>query len=858
MMGVCRHSLLDACGLVTISFWISGTGERRQFRRTALAGSNRPMMSCFLFCVGNRSRLRVWVAGAWAVAGCLSLTSFAGAQTGPMRPASEQVPLPVRSFVDQYCVTCHNHADAVGGLSLERADAEDVASRADTWELVVRRLSGRQMPPLDAARPDETAYESTLHALTAALDRAAAVHPNPGRTDSIRRLTRFEYRNAIRDLLGLDVDVTAILPKDESSHGFDNITLAELSPTLLQRYVTAAERISRLAAGRLGTSPVGHTIRVRADLTQEQHLDGLPLGTRGGTSIRYTFPQDGVYEIQVRLARDRNEHVEGLAEAHELEVLVDRRRAALFTIEPPAERQDHELVDAHLKSRVSVVAGPHQVGVTFPKKPTSLPETKRQPHDARFNMHRHPRASPAVYEVSITGPFSTAPSADLAAGGARPVRHGVLAAVRDPDAPPAHIAKRNAPDTQAARILGPLLQRAYRRPITDEDLRRPLTFFQEGYDEGGFDGGIERALCSVLVSPSFLFRVERDPPGVSPGGAYAVSDLELASRISFFLWGSIPDEELLAAAIHGDLRHPDVLQRQVARLLADGRAGALVENFADQWLQLRNLESAMPDQRLFPDFDDNLRQAMRKETELFVESVLREDRNVVDLLRADYTFLNERLARHYGIPHIHGSRFRRVALGEGRERGGLLRHASMQTVTSYATRTSPVIRGKWILENLLGTPPPPPPANVPALEDNTVSAQLPVRERLAAHRAHEACAGCHRIMDPVGFALENYDAVGRWRSKELDHAVDAAGGLPDGATFVGVGGLEDALTQRPELFVRTLTEKLLTYALGRPLDHSDAPAVRKIVREAGDDGYRFSSLIQRIVSSAPFQMRRAE
>lgn len=799
----------------------------------------------------NPRALRAWLAMA-----LLSLSAEAVAQgnldsvdSAAIGPSAE-----VRSFVNQYCIGCHNRDDLAGGLALDRDELRDLPKRAAVWEKVVRRLASRQMPPPDASRPDELVYESVLTELSDALDRAAVAHPNPGRTDTLRRLTRFEYQTAIRDLLDLDIDVAAILPKDEVSHGFDNITLTELSPTLMQRYVTAAERISRLATGRPGASPGGQTIRVRADLTQEQHLDGLPIGTRGGTSIRYAFPQTGEYEIQVRLARDRNEHVEGLGEPHELEVLVDRQRMALFTIQPPEDRQDHEQVDAHLKAHVRVAAGPHHLGVTFLKKPSSLLETKRQPHDARFNMHRHPRVSPAVYEVSITGPFSAGTASSSTATRDSPSRLEALFGRPNDD----RQTGLPSDDARAEQIFTSLMRRAYRRPVSDDDLRRPLAFFREGRDVGGFNAGLERALCAVLVNPSFWLRIERDPPGVSSGDVYRVSDLELASRLSFFLWSSLPDEELLETAIRGELRRPDVLEHQVARMLEDDRSRSLVENFADQWLHLRNLESATPDQRLFPDFDDNLRQAMRKETELLLESVLREDRTVLDLLRADYTFLNERLARHYGIPHIQGSRFRRVSLGEARERGGLLRQGSLLTVTSYATRTSPVIRGKWILENLVGTPPPPPPANVPALEDNTVSAGLPVRQRLAAHRAHAACAGCHRIMDPVGFALENYDAVGRWRTHEHDQPVDASGGLPDGSEFLGVGGLEDALCRHPEVFVGTLTEKLLTFALGRGLESNDAPAVRRVVRDARAEQYRLSSLITGIVNSVPFQMRRAE
>ena len=700
------------------------------------------------------------------------------------------------------------------------------------------------MPPAGESRPDEAAYRRVLADLESALDRAAARNPNPGRTDTFRRLNRTEYQNAIRDLLALPIDAAALLPNDESSHGFDNVTVGNLSPTLLDRYVSAAQKISRLAVGTPSRVPRGDTIRLRPDLTQEEHVEGLPAGTRGGVLLPHVFPRDGDYEIQVWLTRDRNENVEGLKKPHEIEVLLDRERVAAFTVTPPAKGEGFEAVDRHLKFRLPVQAGPHEIGVTFPQLSSALLETERQPFQAHFNLHRHPRLGPAVYQVSITGPY------DSAGPGDTPSRRMIFGAGF---APPQNPAEEEA---RAKEILSRLIRRAYRRPVTDADLRKPMQFFREGRGDG-FEAGIESALTAVLVSSGFLFRVETEPSGLAPGAAYRVSDVELASRLSFFLWSSIPDDELLAAAVRGQLRRPAELERQVRRMLADARARSLTTNFAGQWLYLRNLDSVTPDLRLFPDFDDNLRQAFRQETELFFESIAREDRSVLDLLRADYTFLNERLAKHYGIPHINGSRFRRVALGADRRRGGLLRQGSILTVTSYATRTSPVIRGKWILENLLGTPPPPPPANVPTLEDATVSAALPVRERLASHRADPACASCHDVMDPVGFALENFDAVGRWRNVEEGKPVDASGGLPDGGEFLGVTGLEQGLLDRPEVFAGTLTEKLLTFALGRGVEYYDGPAVREVVRRARAENFRFSALILGIVNSPPFQMRRS-
>ncbi len=746
----------------------------------------------------------------------------------------------VQAVVGQFCVSCHDADTAKGGLDLAAVVSDDFGRHPQVWEKVVRRLRGRQMPPGGRKRPDEDTYASVVSQLEVALDRAAVGHPNPGRTDTIRRLTRTEYQNAVRDLLALDIDVTTLLPADESGHGFDNVTVGDLSTTLLERYLTAAEKISRLAVGGARRSPGGDTIRVKPDITQEDRVDGLPVGTRGGTLIRYTFPRDGDYDIQVRLTRDRNEHVEGLNEPHEMEILLDRERVTTFTVKPPPGRKDFQHVDAHLKVRLAVKAGPHDLGVTFLKEPASLIETLRQPYNSHFNMHRHPRLTPAVYQVTITGPF-----ADRGPGDTPSRRRIFVARSKSPD----------DEDACAKQILTTLMRRAYRRPVGDADLARVLPLYREARREADFDAGIEAALSAILVSREFLFRVEQDPPGIPPHTAYRISDLELASRLSFFLWSSIPDDELLELAASGELRQPTVLAAQTRRMLADPRSRSLVSNFAEQWLYLRNLESITPDGRLFPDFDDNLRQAMRRETELLFEEVMREDRSVLDLLKSDHTWLNERLAKHYGIPHVYGPRFRRVALEPGSERGGLLRHGSILTVTSYATRTSPVIRGKWILENLLGTPPPPPPQNVPALDDNTVSASLPVRERLLQHRANATCASCHNLIDPPGFALENFDAVGRWRTTEEGQPVDSSGGLPDGSQFAGVAGLEAALLKRPEIFADTLTEKLLTYALGRGVEPSDGPAVREIVRTARAKDYRFSALIGAIVHSVPFQMR---
>jgi mono/diheme cytochrome c family protein len=769
-----------------------------------------------------------------AVACVLTLSRIAGAQ---------QVGAPVRELVSRYCADCHSSEEKGAGLALDGLVKEEVGRHAEAWERVVKKLRARQMPPAKNPRPDEETYKTVLAELEGALDRAASGQPNPGRTETFRRLNRTEYQNTIRDLLAVEIDAAALLPADELSHGFDNITITDLSPTLLNRYVSAAQKISRIAIGRAPKSPAGETFRVRPDVTQDTHIEGLPLGTRGGILIPYNFPQDGEYEVQIRLMRDRNDAVESLRDTQELEVLVDRERADLLTIKPPGRGQSDLEVDANLKTRLKVTAGKHQVGVAFLKKASSLLETERQPLNVHFNFYRHPRLGPAVYEVSIIGPFEASGAGDTSS------RRRIF------------ISRPNGAageEESAKKILANLARRAYRRAVNDDDLQAPLELYRQGRKDGDFEAGVEAALSGLLVNPQFLLRIERQPANVPAGTAYRIDGFELASRLSYFLWSSMPDDELLDLAGSGELGRSEVLERQVRRMLADERSRSLVTNFAGQWLYLRNLEAVIPDMRLFQDFDDNLRQAMRQETELFFASIVREDRSVLDLLKADYTFLNERLARHYGIPHVVGSQFRRVAVDADTHRGGLLRQASVLAVTSYATRTSPVIRGKWVLENILGTPPPPPPGNVPALKDNTVAANLSVRQRLAEHRANEACASCHNFMDPVGFALENFDAIGRWRDTEEGLPVDSTGGLPDGSEFSGVTGLEQAVLKNPEMFVGTLSEKLLTFALGRGVESYDSPAIRKIVRDARAENYRFSSLIVGIATSVPFQMRRTE
>lgn len=744
----------------------------------------------------------------------------------------------------RYCQGCHSQALKTGGFVLDLSTLEHPERRQDEWEKVVRKLRARTMPPAGLPRPDETTYKAITGLIESTLDRAADISPNPGRTETFRRLNRTEYQNAIRDLLSLEVDGSTLLPGDDASHGFDNVTVGNLSPTLLERYLSAARKISRLAIGSPSHSPGGDTFNLPPDLTQEEHFDELPFGTRGGTSVHYTFPLDAEYDIQLRLARDRNEHVEGLKEPDQIEVLLDGARVKVFTVTPPPKGNDHHLVDKDLNIRVPVKAGPHIVSVAFLKTPSLLLETERQPYQAHFNMDRHPRIRPALYSVSVNGPYAAAGPGDT------PSRRQIF--VCKP-------AQTKDEDACAKLILAKLARRAYRRPVNDSDIRRPFRFYQDARKEAGFEAGIEMGLSAMLISPEFLFRVEQDPAGIATNTAYKVSEVELASRLSFFLWSSIPDDELLNLAVKGRLRTPEILNAQVKRMLADNRSRALVTNFAEQWLQLRRLAAITPDMRTFPDFDDNLRKAFLTETDLFVESIMREDRSVLDLIRANYTFVNERLAKHYGLPNIYGSRFRKVSFTDNAERGGLLRQGSVLMVTSYATRTSPVIRGKWILDNVLGAPPQPPPPFVPALKEHNGGAKVQtMRERIAEHRANPACSGCHNVMDPLGFSLENYDAVGRWRKMEENMPIDSSGGLPDGSKFTGVAGLQKALLNRPEIFARTVTEKLLTYGTGRGVESYDGPSVRKILREAEPTDYRFSSIVMGIVQSTPFQMRRSK
>lgn len=741
-------------------------------------------------------------------------------------------------LISAYCFDCHDSDVRKGGMNTEALLDSDLAGHSDEWERVVRQLQAGQMPPIGKDRPSASEYEKMVSTLIARLDEHAKGNPNPGRTETIRRLTRTEYANAVRDLLGVNVDVKQLLPADSSSHGFDNVTVGDLSPALLERYLAAAQKVSRVALGNRSAGVDARTFRIPADLTQEDHIEGLPLGTRGGVLFSHRFPEAGEYEVQIHLTRDRNESVEGLNRDHQVEIFLEGKRVEGILVEVPKNRKDHTLVDANLKARIVAPAGELGIGVTFIEDSSSLLETLRQPYEAHFNFHRHPRQTPAIFQVTITGPFSNERKQGSADSGWNS-------------------------DEEAKAMLHRWMRLAYRRTLNEEDIARLDAVYERAAQESAsgesIEAGIEMALSAILVSRDFLFRLEREPETESSVPFYAISPSELASRLSFFLWSSLPDETLLELAESSALLELEVIRSQVGRMLKDVRAESLVTNFADQWLYLRNLDSISPDGRLFPGFDDNLREAFRKETEWHFRRMLEENRSVLDLLVSGETWVNERLAKHYGIPQVYGTRFRKVSLSNSIPRGGLLRQGSLLTVTSYATRTSPVIRGNWILENFLGTAPPPPPPNTPALEDNSVAANLPFREKLVAHREKAACASCHNVMDPIGFALENFDAVGAWRDREGDSAVDATGSLPGGPNFIGVSGLEEQILERPEVFARTLTEKLITFALGRGTDPSDAPSIRAIVRAGADDDYRIRTLIEAIAVSDLFTMRnRAE
>ncbi len=765
-------------------------------------------------------------------------------------PAAQDDPAPhpaeFQGLLTQYCVACHNDQAMRGGLTLQGRDLVNLSEDAEVWEKVIRKVRGGFMPPPGRPRPDLDTRNAFVTALETEIDQVAARTPAPGRSATFHRLNRTEYQNAIRDLLAVDMDIVNLLPPDGQNFGFDNNGDAlAFSPLLLDRYLSVARHISRMAVGSPNAVPVATTYKIATDFGQDDRIEGLPYGTRGGMLVRHPFPLDAEYEIDIKLARNYNFQVVDLYEPHQIEVLLDGARVQLLTVAPPPgdRRLGGPEGDDDLVVRIPVKAGTREFGVTFIRRPNSQSTDERLPFVRGDPKENELHGLPWLGEFTITGPYNAGVATDT------PSRRRIFVC---------HPAQVDEESVCAYNILSTLASRAFRRPVTDVDLQ-PLI---AAYDEerragGGFEAGIAFALQRILLSASFLFRIELDPGESAPGTAYQIDDLVLASRLSFFLWNSIPDEQLLDLAARGRLKDSEILEQQVRRMLQDSRAGTLSTNFAGQWLELRKLEESVPYQRTFPDFDDNLRQAFRRETELLVETILHEDRPLSELLTADYTFVNERLARHYRMSGVYGDRFRRVSVTGPRR--GLLGHGSVLTVTSYPNRTSPVLRGVWILSNLLGTPPPEPPPDVPDLPETGNSGEvLSMRERMAQHRGSPVCSACHSLMDPLGLSLENFDAVGAWRTRSASGGViDASGGLPGVPDFEGVEGLRGVLVNQIDAFYKNVAERLLTYALGRGTEAEDMPAVRAIVREAETADYRAQSFILAVVRSLPFQMKQA-
>ncbi|MFP6584249.1 MAG: DUF1592 domain-containing protein [Candidatus Hydrogenedentota bacterium] len=822
--------------------------------------------------------MKTYELKVFLISGSIGILFFLSTSLGDSKGVSAQAqsaststapPPSYQKVIDRYCVSCHNADLKTGNFQLDNVDLAQAGEHGDVWEKVVQKLRTGAMPPKDKPQPAKGARDAVLSWLVTTLDDASAVNPDPGRP-GVYRLNRSEYQNAVRDLLDLEIDSRALLPTDGTDYGFDNIADSlNVSPMLLERYIMAASKISRLAIGDMDTRPSSTTYATPKALLQEDRIDEeLSFGSRGGLAVRHHFPLDGDYTIKVNVESPRSDQPTDLFQRSEapeqLDIRVDGKRVGVFTIGipkstewkyskngfddgKPAEKEDlaNWWGERTVEVTFPATVGTHSVAVSFLKRTLAYEGVRPKGFPAFYDyLGLLKGVEPGVIDVEVAGPFNP-----TGLGEESQSRQKIF--TRYPT---------NSDDEMASaqEVLFNLAHRAYRRPLTQDDKDILLEFYAMGRSESGFEGGIQFALERILVSPSFLFRIEAQPEAVEAGEAFALSDLELASRLSFFLWSSIPDDELLEVAEAGKLNDPGMLERQVQRMFADPRSEALVENFATQWLYLRNLKAVTPDVNLFPDFDDNLRQSMRRETELFFSSQLREDRGIPELLSADYTFLNERLARHYNIPGIYGGHFRRVKL-DGPNRGGLLGQASILTVTSYATRTSPVKRGKWILENILGSPPPAPPPNVPALpEASEMETATSVRERMEMHRSNPACASCHVQMDPLGFSMENFDAIGRWRTEDaLGLPVDANGMLPDGSVLDGPVGLRTVLADKSDEFTLTVIEKLLTYAVGRGIEHYDQPAIRKIAQEATEDGHSWSSVILGIVKSTPFQMRRA-
>ena len=753
-----------------------------------------------------------------------------------------------KEFIETYCLECHNFEDWAGSLDLEGMNLNDPLADAETWEKVMLKFRGNMMPPMGQPRPDPEERQVFVDYLQTNIDSATLANPNPGKS-SLHRLNRTEYDNVIRDMLGLQVDISEYLPADDEGYGFDNIAdVLRTSPSLLEQYLVASRKISELAIGDLRQDTVSSVYNVAPDAPQGQHLPGLPLGTRGGILIEHNFPLDGQYELHSYLTRNIVGYMTGLEWANQFEISIDGERVFLSQVggEDDNLMSDRNFADAadtidqRLQVRVPVTAGLHQVAVTFIQKNGAETHEPLELHTRDLDL-QNMNGLPTLDYVDIIGPYNATGSGDTAS------RRKIFSCY--PDA-----VNQEAPC--ANEILGRLGKLAYRRPLKTEDMAILGDFYLQGYSQGGFERGIQTALRFILTSPEFLFRSEPDPANIASGDIYKLDDLALVSRLSFFLWSSIPDVELLDIAAAGQLENPDIFDAQVERMLSDPRARSLVDNFASQWLFLRNLKSAVPDTRTFPNFDNKLRDAFRTETEMFVANIIQNDHSVMDLLTADWTYVNDRLAVHYDIPNIYGSHFRKVQQVQ-KERRGLLGQGSVLTVTSQPNRTSPVKRGKWVIENIMGTPAPAPPPNVPVLGENKGSDVMSLRQRMEQHRQDPVCASCHNLLDPLGFALENFDAVGRFRTKEEGGIVDASGQLGDGSFIKGIEGLRASLVKKPEHFVDNLTEKLLTYALGRGLESYDMPVVRAIRKEAARDNYRFSAIVKGIVNSAPFTLKRA-
>ena len=803
-----------------------------------------------------------------------------GLISGAVFAQTSETVSPQRALLDQYCVSCHNQAMVNStpvegenllftqlrglGMTLDKENVDDVSENPEVWEKVVRKLRVGVMPPPDNPRPGHEDYSEFRYWLEEQLDQANAEKVNPGRTQSFHRLNQAEYQTVIGQLLGLKLDVEELIPADPPDrNGFDNnAEVLSLSPVLMERYVSAAHKIAELA---VGATPLGMSIKsyeVPLNLIQNDRLDDqLPFGSRGGAAVTHNFPVDGLYRIKVKLQTNYVDFVRGYDQPHQIEVSLDGERIDVFEFGGDAPgmpapysfagnirgSDDWEefmmaIADEGFELEIPVQAGPRVIGATFPRE---IWEAEGIDQPRLFGYHlavtELPDSNPALGSVSIEGPIvSQGP-------GLTPSREIIFSCI-----PEDYDAERGC----AKEILTGLARKAYRRPLTEDDWLELSEFFESGFKEEGFDKGIQLALERILVAPDFLWRIQQDPEGLLPGESYEITDVELASRLSFFLWSGGPDEELLSLAENGRLRESGILKSQVTRMMDDPKAEAFIKNFIGQWLYLRNLDNVYPLPSAFPEFDDNLRESFKQETELFFDEQIREDHSLLDLFTANYSFLNERLADHYGVQGIYGNHFRKVSL-DGHKRGGLLGHGSLMTVTSYPNRTSVVLRGKFVLDNLLGSPPPEPPPNVPALEESSQTGkQLTMREAMAQHRENPACRVCHAAMDPIGFSLENYDAVGKWRDMFAGVDVDASGLLPDGAAFNGRKGLENLILDRPTDFVATVTEKLLTYALGRGVEYYDMPTVRSIVRRSEQEDFSWSSLILGVVKSAPFQMRR--